>query len=92
VHDADLIIVGTHRDAEMRRSQDRAAILPDILRDPLIVGGIIRVLAAEGRLGGAQPIAFASYKTWRSHNSWPPCLGPRFEYLYAKVGLTRRPA
>src|SRR5215472_14389510 len=32
-HDAKLIIVGTYRDAEMRRSQERAAILPDILRD-----------------------------------------------------------
>jgi predicted ATPase len=33
VHDAKLVIIGTHRDAEMRRSQERAAIIPDILRD-----------------------------------------------------------
>ncbi len=33
VHDVQLIIVGTYREAEMRRSQQRAAIIPDILRD-----------------------------------------------------------
>jgi predicted ATPase len=32
-HDAKLIIVATYRDAEMRRSPERAAIIPDILRD-----------------------------------------------------------
>src|SRR5215472_18134188 len=32
-HDAKLIIVGTYRDAEMRRSRERASIIPDILRD-----------------------------------------------------------
>ena len=32
-HDANLIIVGTYRDAEMRHSPERAAIIPDILRD-----------------------------------------------------------
>src|SRR5215472_8111959 len=102
-HDTRLIIVSTYREAEMRHSQERAAILPDILRDatrlplaglaedevgrmvevrvqrapdadfvaalsrttagnPLFVDGIIRVLAAEGRLGSTQPIALASYK------------------------------
>src|SRR5262249_1872469 len=98
-----LIIVGTYRDAEMRGSPERAAILPDLLRDatrlplaglsedevgrmvemraqrapdpefilalsrttvgnPLFVDGIIRVLAAEGRFGSAEPIALANYK------------------------------
>jgi tetratricopeptide (TPR) repeat protein len=33
VHDAQLIIVGIYRDAEMRRSQERAAIIPDLLRE-----------------------------------------------------------
>ena len=33
VRDARLIIVGTYRDAEMRHSPERAAIVPDILRD-----------------------------------------------------------
>jgi len=33
VRDAGLIIVGTYRDAEMRHSPERAAIVPDILRD-----------------------------------------------------------
>jgi tetratricopeptide (TPR) repeat protein len=33
VHDAPLIIVATYRDAEMRRSPERAAIIADILRD-----------------------------------------------------------
>jgi tetratricopeptide (TPR) repeat protein len=33
VHDARLIIVGTYRDAVMRHSPERAAIVPDILRD-----------------------------------------------------------
>jgi predicted ATPase len=33
VHDAKLIIIGTYRDAEMRRCQERAAIIPDLLRD-----------------------------------------------------------
>src|SRR5215472_9595234 len=32
-HDARLIMVGTYRDAEMRGSPERAAILPDLLRD-----------------------------------------------------------
>jgi tetratricopeptide (TPR) repeat protein len=32
-HDARLIIVGTYRDAEMRHSPERAAIISDILRD-----------------------------------------------------------
>jgi len=102
-HDANLIIVGTYRDAEMRHSPERAAIVPDILRDathfrlaglaedevarmvevraqrapdpefvaalsrmtagnPLFVDGIIRVLAAEGRFGSAQPTVLANYK------------------------------
>jgi tetratricopeptide (TPR) repeat protein len=101
--DAKLIIVGTYRDAEMRHSAERAAIIPDILRDatqlplaglvedevgrmvelrarrtpdpdfvaalsrttagnPLFVDGIIRVLAAEGRFGSAQPTALEGYK------------------------------
>jgi tetratricopeptide (TPR) repeat protein len=103
VHDARLIIVGTYRNAEMRHSQERAAIIADILRDarqlplarlaedevgrmvevrahrppdsdfvtalcrttagnPLFVDGIIRILAAEGRLGTAQSMALASYR------------------------------
>jgi tetratricopeptide (TPR) repeat protein len=33
VHDARLIIVATYRDAEMRRSPERGAIIADILRD-----------------------------------------------------------
>lgn len=102
-HDAKLFIIGTYRDAEMHRSQERAPIISDILRDtthlsltglgegdvgrmvevrahrapdpgfvsalcnrtagnPLFVDGIIRVLAAEGRLGGAQPIALPAYE------------------------------
>src|SRR5262245_2278308 len=32
-HDARLLVVGTYREAEMHRSQERAAIIPDILRD-----------------------------------------------------------
>src|SRR5262249_54534982 len=33
VHDARLVIVGTYRDAEMRHSPERAAVIRDILRD-----------------------------------------------------------
>src|SRR5262249_31107515 len=34
-HDARLMIVGTYRDAEMRHSPERAAIIADILRDAI---------------------------------------------------------
>src|SRR5262249_1755538 len=42
LHDAPLIIIGTYRDGEMRRSLERAAIVADVLRDAnqLPLGGL----------------------------------------------------
>lgn len=132
VHDAKLVIVGTYRDAEMRHSPERAAIVLDILRDatllplaglaedevgrmvevrlqgapdpsfvailrrttagnPLFVDGIIRVLAAEGRFGSAQPIALASYKlpdqVRAAIQRWLVLLSPQARTLLASAAL-----
>ena len=132
VHDAKLIIVGTYRDAEMRRWQERAAIIPDLLRDathlplaglaedevgrlvemraqrapdpdfvaalscttagnPLFVDGIIRVLAAEGRLGSAQPTALGSYRlpdeVRAAIQRWLALLSPEARTLLATAAL-----
>jgi predicted ATPase len=103
VHDVKIVLIGTYRDAEMHHSPERAAIIPDILRDaaqlplaglaenevarmvevraqhspnlnfvadlfrttagnPLFVDGIIRVLAAEGRLETALGLDVGSFK------------------------------
>ena len=93
LHDANVLIIGTYREAEMRRSTARSPLMDEIVRDalllpiaglterevgdlvagraagapdtgivaelhratagnPLFVDGVLRALAAEGRLGG----------------------------------------
>ena len=102
LHDANVLIVGTYREAEMRRSPERSPLMDEIVRDalllpivglterevgdlvagraaaapatgivaelhratagnPLFVDGVLRALAAEGRLGGAR-IDLAGFK------------------------------
>ena len=97
LHDANVLIIGTYREAEMRRSTERSPLMDEIVRDalvlpiaaltesevgdlvagraagapaigivaelhratagnPLFVDGVLRALAAEGRLG-----------EWRAH-------------------------
>src|SRR5262249_7918673 len=101
--DAKVLIIGTYRDAEMRRSTERSALMDEIVRDalvlpiapltesevgdlvagratgapaigivaelhratagnPLFVDGVLRTLAAEGRLGSAAGIELAGFK------------------------------
>jgi tetratricopeptide (TPR) repeat protein len=103
LHDASVLIIGTYRDAEMRRSTERSALMDEIVRDalvlpiagltegevgdlvagratgapgigivaelhratagnPLFVDGVLRALAAEGRLGGGARIDLAGFK------------------------------
>jgi len=103
LHDANVLIVGTYRDAEMRRSTERAALMDEIVRDalvlpiaaltesevgdlvavrapgapaigivfelhratagnPLFVDGVLRALAAEGRLVSGARIDLAGFK------------------------------
>lgn len=103
LHDANVLIVGTYRDAEMRRSPERSALMDEIVRDalvlpiapltesevselvagratgapaigvvaelhratagnPLFVDGVLRALAAEGRLGSGARIDLAGFK------------------------------
>ena len=103
LHDANVLIIGTYRDAEMRRSTERSALMDEIVRDalvlpiaaltesevgdlvagraagapaigivaelhratagnPLFVDGVLRALAAEGRLGGGARIDLAGFK------------------------------
>ena len=102
LHDANVLIIGTYREAEMRRSTARSPLMDEIVRDalllpvaglterevgdlvagraarapdigivaelhratagnPLFVDGVLRVLAAEGRLGGVR-IDLAGFK------------------------------
>jgi tetratricopeptide (TPR) repeat protein len=102
LHDANVLIIGTYREAEMRRSTERSPLMDHIVRDalllplvglterevgdlvaaraaaapatgivaelhratagnPLFVDGVLRALAAEGRLGGAR-IDLAGFK------------------------------
>jgi len=102
LHDANVLIVGTYREVEMRRSPERSPLMDHIVRDalllpiaglterevgdlvagraaaapatgivaelhratagnPLFVDGVLRALAAEGRLGGAR-IDLAGFK------------------------------
>ena len=102
LHDANVLIIGTYREAEMRRSTARSPLMDQIVRDalllpvaglterevgdlvagraarapdigivaelhratagnPLFVDGVLRVLAAEGRLGGVR-IDLAGFK------------------------------
>ena len=102
LHDANVLIIGTYREAEMRRSSERSPLMDEIVRDalllplsgltenevgdlmavrapgarvtgivaelhratagnPLFVDGVLRALAAEGRLGGAR-IDLAGFK------------------------------
>ncbi len=103
LHDANVLIIGTYRDAEMRRSPERSALMDEIVRDalvlplaaltegevgdlvaaratgapaigivaelhratagnPLFVDGVLRTLAAEGRLGSGARIDLAGFK------------------------------
>ncbi len=103
LHDANVLIIGTYRDAEMRRSAERSALMDEIVRDalvlpiaaltesevgdlvagrapgtpavgivaelhratagnPLFVDGVLRTLAAEGRLGSGARIDLAGFK------------------------------
>jgi tetratricopeptide (TPR) repeat protein/nucleoside-triphosphatase THEP1 len=103
LHDAKVLIIGTYREAEMRRSTERALLMDEIVRDalqlpiaglterevgalvagraagapatgivaelhrvtagnPLFVDGVLRVLAAEGRLRGGARIDLAGFK------------------------------
>jgi len=103
LHDAPVLIIGTYRDAEMRRSPERLRAIEEALRDghqmpisglaeaevgrmvearsdqsasaefvaqlhratagnPLFVDGVLRVLAAEGRLGANKRIDLAGFK------------------------------
>jgi tetratricopeptide (TPR) repeat protein len=103
LHDANVLIIGTYREAEMRRSTERSPLMDEIVRDalllplaglterevgdlvagraagapatgivaelhratagnPLFVDGVLRALAAEGRLGGGARIDLAGFK------------------------------
>ncbi len=103
LHDANVLIIGTYRDAEMRRSSERSALMDEIVRDalvlpiaaltegevgdlvagrasgapaigivaelhratagnPLFVDGVLRTLAAEGRLESGARIDLAGFK------------------------------
>ena len=103
LHDANVLIVGTYREAEMRRSPERSPLMDHIVRDalllpivglterevgdlvagraagapatgivaelhratagnPLFVDGVLRALAAEGRLGEWRAIDLAGFK------------------------------
>jgi tetratricopeptide (TPR) repeat protein/nucleoside-triphosphatase THEP1 len=103
LHDANVLIIGTYRDAEMRRSTERSLLMDEIVRDalvlpiaaltesevgdlvagratgapaigivaelyratagnPLFVDGVLRTLAAEGRLGSGARIDLAGFK------------------------------
>jgi tetratricopeptide (TPR) repeat protein len=103
LHDANVLIIGTYRDVEMRRSTERSALMDEIVRDalalpiaaltesevgdlvagratgapaigmvaelhratagnPLFVDGVLRTLAAEGRLGSGARIDLAGFK------------------------------
>jgi tetratricopeptide (TPR) repeat protein len=103
LHDAKVLIIGTYREAEMRRSTERSPLMDEIVRDalllslaglterevgellagraagapatgivaelhratagnPLFVDGVLRALAAEGRLGGVARINLAGFK------------------------------
>ncbi|MGH7290311.1 MAG: ATP-binding protein, partial [Myxococcota bacterium] len=101
LHTANVLIIGTYRDAEMRRSSERSALMDEIVRDavplplapltenevgalvagratgaalgivaelhratagnPLFVDGVLRALAAEGRLGSGARIDLAGF-------------------------------
>ncbi|MEO8603076.1 MAG: AAA family ATPase, partial [bacterium] len=102
LHNAHVLIIGTYREAEMRRSTERSALMDEIVRDavplplaaltesevgdlvagratgapasgivaelhratagnPLFVDGVLRALAAEGRLGGGACIDLAGF-------------------------------
>jgi hypothetical protein len=72
-HDAKLIIVGRYRDAEMRRSPERAAIIPDILRDAtlLSLAGLAEeeVAPTSSRLSVVRPRA--THSLWmESSGCW----------------------
>ena len=110
LHDANVLIIGTYRDAEMRRSPERSPLMDEIVRDalvlpiaaltesevgdlvagaragapaigivaelhratagnPLFVDGVLRTLAAEGRLGAARA------STSRDSSSPTACAG-----------------
>jgi tetratricopeptide (TPR) repeat protein len=102
LHDANVLIIGTYREAEMRRSSERSPLMDEIVRDalllplaglterevgdlvagraagspatgivaelhratagnPLFVDGVLRALAAEGRLGAGARIDLAGF-------------------------------
>jgi len=103
LHDAPVLIIGTYRNAEMRRSPERLRVIEETLRDgyqipisglaeaevgrmvaarsdqsastefvaqlhratagnPLFIDGVLRVLAAEGRLSANERIDLAGFK------------------------------